>query len=153
PPVPGRASVLVELTGAADAATLAALHTAGAELSFVEGKPLAYGRFVPADVDANAASAIASLSNVARVSLLTGRGPPPLDHSAALVALAEGRGARPMLDTLTGKGVVVADIDTLADIFHPAFFYADAGYFDWIDVNGDGVFTPGVDAIDLNQNG
>jgi len=41
----------------------------------------------------------------------------------------------------------------MIDPFQPAFFKGDGGYYDWIDVNGDGVFTPGVDAIDLDQNG
>ena len=56
-------------------------------------------------------------------------------------------------DVLTGKGVVVGDIDSGVDIFHPMFFFADGGDYDWIDVNGDGKFTPGEDIVDLNSNG
>ena len=54
---------------------------------------------------------------------------------------------------LTGKGVVVGDVDSGIDIFHPMFFFADGGEFDWIDVDGDGKFTPGVDGVDLNHDG
>jgi subtilisin family serine protease len=54
---------------------------------------------------------------------------------------------------LTGKGVVVGDVDSGIDIFNPFFFFADGGEFDWIDVDKDGVFTPGVDAVDFNRNG
>jgi subtilisin family serine protease len=54
---------------------------------------------------------------------------------------------------LTGKGVVIGDVDSGIDIFHPMFFFADGGEFDWIDVDGDGKFTPGVDGIDLNHDG
>lgn len=56
-------------------------------------------------------------------------------------------------NVLTGKGVVVGDVDSGIDIFQPMFFFADGGEFNWIDVDGDGVFTPGTDAVDLNGNG
>ena len=54
---------------------------------------------------------------------------------------------------LTGKGVVVGDVDSGVDIFSPFFFFADGGEYDWIDVDKDGVFTPEVDAVDFNKNG
>lgn len=54
---------------------------------------------------------------------------------------------------LTGKGVVIGDIDSGIDIFHPLFFFADGDWFNWVDVDKDGFFTPGVDGIDLNNNG
>lgn len=54
---------------------------------------------------------------------------------------------------LTGKGVVVGDIDSGIDVFHPMFFFADGGEFEWIDVDEDGIFRPGKDAVDINKNG
>lgn len=54
---------------------------------------------------------------------------------------------------LTGKGIVVADMDSGIDVFHPFFFFADGGEFDWIDVDGDRKFTAWKDAVDLNGNG
>jgi len=54
---------------------------------------------------------------------------------------------------LTGKGVVIGDIDSGVDIFHPMFFFADGGEYDWVDVNKDNVFTPEVDGVDFNKNG
>jgi subtilisin family serine protease len=54
---------------------------------------------------------------------------------------------------LTGKGVIIGDVDSGIDIFHPMFFFADGGEFDWVDTDGDGVFTPGIDGIDLNKDG
>lgn len=53
---------------------------------------------------------------------------------------------------LTGKGVVIGDIDSGVDIFHPMFFFADGGEYNWIDVNKDNIFTPGIDAVDFNKN-
>src|SRR5258706_12227056 len=54
---------------------------------------------------------------------------------------------------LTGKGVVIGDVDSGVDIFHPMFFFADGGEFDWVDVNDDGKFTPGIDGVDFNKDG
>lgn len=54
---------------------------------------------------------------------------------------------------LTGKGVVVGDVDSGIDVFHPMFFFADGGDFEWIDTDGDGIFKPGKDAVDINKDG
>ena len=54
---------------------------------------------------------------------------------------------------LTGKGVIVGDIDSGIDIFSPFFFFADGGEYNWIDVDEDGEYTPGTDAVDFNKNG
>lgn len=56
-------------------------------------------------------------------------------------------------NVLTGKGIIVGDVDSGIDVFHPMFFFADGGEYNWIDVNGDGKFEPGKDAVDLNNNG
>lgn len=52
----------------------------------------------------------------------------------------------------TGKGVIMATIDSGLDPTHPHLFHPDGGYYDWIDVNQNGVFDPSVDAVDLNQD-
>ena len=54
---------------------------------------------------------------------------------------------------LTGAGMRVADFDTGIDVFHPSFFYPDGDTLDWFDADEDDQFTPGVDALDLNENG
>lgn len=54
---------------------------------------------------------------------------------------------------LTGKGIIIGDMDSGIDIFHPFFFFADGGEFNWIDVSGDGKFTAGTDGVDLNNDG
>ncbi|HEX4461032.1 MAG TPA: S8 family serine peptidase, partial [Polyangia bacterium] len=100
-----------------------------------------------------AAPAVAALAPVVRVHLAVGAPPLPLDRSAELVRLADARGARPDLDLLAGKGMLIADVDTMIDPFQPTFFKGDGGYYDWIDVNHDGHFTPTIDAIDLDGDG
>ncbi len=54
---------------------------------------------------------------------------------------------------LTGKGVVVGDVDSGVDVFSPFFFFADGGEYGWIDVDKDGKFKPGIDAVDFNGDG
>ena len=56
-------------------------------------------------------------------------------------------------NNLTGKGVVIGDVDSGIDIFHPMFFFADGGDFKWTDVNSDGALTFGTDGADLDNNG
>lgn len=152
-PVRGKATVLIELQIPATPAILASIARAGVTLAFAEGKILSYDRFVPADVTPTSLAALEKIPEVKRITLASARGPLPLDQSAKLMRLADARGARPDLDELDGDGTLIADIDSLVDPFQPAFFKGDAGYFDWIDRDGDGVFTPGKDAIDLNQDG
>lgn len=152
-PTPGIAPVMIQLDHLATQADLDALSAAGATLHSVDGHVLHYGRFVPANVGLAAATRIAALGSVQRVALAPLRSPHPIDHSAELIGLAAARGSRPALDLITGQNVVVADLDTNADIYHPQFFKADGGYYDWIDTNNNGVLDPGVDAIDLNADG
>ena len=57
------------------------------------------------------------------------------------------------MDLKPGQGIKLADIDSGIDVFHPAFFHADGGYYRWIDMDGNGALTLGVDACDLNRDG
>jgi len=51
---------------------------------------------------------------------------------------------------LTGNGMVIADFDTGIDVFHPSFFRADGDTFQWLDVNENGTFDSGTDAVDMD---
>ncbi|HQB45681.1 MAG TPA: hypothetical protein PLV85_18855, partial [Polyangiaceae bacterium] len=146
--------VVVELTSPATPAAIDDLVQRGARLRLIDGKPVFYDRFVPLTLGPSAVNSVLASAHVRRIR--SGPTHPlllPLDHSAELIGLEGARGARPALDRLTGKGMLVADLDSNADVFHPQFFHADAGWFDWIDVNANGVFEPGIDAIDLNGDG
>ncbi|MCB9592635.1 MAG: S8 family serine peptidase [Sandaracinaceae bacterium] len=140
--------VLLLLRDARDLPRVAALD--GVTLREVNGRTLRFGRWVAAQV--TRAGALAVASRVERIALGP-RGIPPLDRSAERIGLDAARGASGRDERLTGAGVRIADIDSHVDVFHPDFFYADAGWFDWIDVDGDARFTAGVDAIDLDGDG
>ncbi|MBU8923077.1 MAG: S8 family serine peptidase, partial [Bacteroidales bacterium] len=78
---------------------------------------------------------------------------PPLAESrpqveadlAWLVAAPEG-------GTLSGKGVIICDIDTGVNYLHSNFFKLSGETFDWLDVDMSGTLTAG-DAVDLDDNG
>ncbi|MFC1693468.1 S8 family serine peptidase [Candidatus Latescibacterota bacterium] len=61
--------------------------------------------------------------------------------------------ASPDIGTINGDGIIVTNVDTGIDIYHPGFFHPDGGKYEWIDVNSTGAFENGIDAVDLNNNG
>ncbi len=74
----------------------------------------------------------------------------PSDPSG--MASASAHGPVPLAGP-RGRGVRIAAMDTGVDIYHPHFFAADGGAYPWVDVDGDGVLTPGVDAVDTDLDG
>ncbi|UCF65842.1 MAG: S8 family peptidase [bacterium] len=54
---------------------------------------------------------------------------------------------------ITGKNILIADLDTGINHFHPMFFFADGDTFAWIDVNANNQFDPAADGIDYDQSG
>jgi len=60
--------------------------------------------------------------------------------------------ASPAGGTVTGKGVLICDIDTGVNYFHSSFFKLDGEVFTWLDVDNSGDLSS-RDAVDLNSNG
>ncbi len=54
---------------------------------------------------------------------------------------------------IVGEDQMIADFDTGIDVFHPGFFRLTEIRYDWIDIDQNNEFTPGVDAVDLDSNG
>ncbi|MFO7835856.1 MAG: S8 family serine peptidase [Candidatus Thorarchaeota archaeon] len=52
----------------------------------------------------------------------------------------------------TGEGMLIADLDTGIQWYHPDFFYADGISTSWFDVNTNGIFDPGTDGTEFNGN-
>ena len=144
----GLAPVLIELDGAVTPTIRTKLAQAGIRSEL--GRSATFSRFVAASIDGKTLSRLSKLQEVRRITFVPPRGPRPLDHTTQLLNVAAARGANPAIDQVTGRGMLVADTDSNADVFHPHFFHGDAGYYDWIDVDDDGEFEPGVDAIDFD---
>jgi MYXO-CTERM domain-containing protein len=152
-PSPGSAAVLVVLEQPATPRDLERLEALGVSIERVENRALVYGRLVSATVDRPALERLRSARFVSQVLRAPPSSRPPLDRSRALLGLPGHGIENAARERLTGAGTVIADIDTLADVFHPDFFFADAGWYSWIDVDGDGAFTLDADAIDLDADG
>jgi subtilisin family serine protease len=138
-------------------ADLAALEAAGGVVARrSDGSPRVRGHVALVEAPEQSLAASAAVPRVQQVSLdaLPFKPPPPLDLTAALTGASDTWGTRAPDDgPLTGRGITVCDVDSEPDIFHPLFFRADGGAFGWVDVDGDGNFTPGVDGVDPDGDG
>lgn len=80
---------------------------------------------------------------------------PPMFKAQTETRAAELRRALYAKDgtLLDGHGVKIVDIDSGIAPLMPALRNADAGAFAWVDVDKDGMLTPGVDGVDLDGDG
>ncbi len=112
------------------------------------------GPFYPADVGRAGLRALASAPEVRQVDLdVVLSRTKPLDLTAKDVQAISVWPRQVKGVPLTGKGMLIGNIDTGVDLFHPAFFRADGKLYNWLDLDGDGAFKPGVDAVDLDGDG
>ncbi len=155
PAAVGWAPVTIRMRSPDDLDRLLALEGEGLQVKRVAGRVLVLGDVVCAQVTAAGLERLGQADWVVRIELdATPPTAPPLARTvpevqAPLVwGLASESGRN-----LTGAGVVVADLDSNLDVFHPALFRADGGYYAWIDVDSDGAFQPGVDGVDLDGDG
>ncbi len=77
----------------------------------------------------------------------------PLEDTGKLVGAEQIR-RQTNLDH-NGEGIVIGDVDSNFDIYHPHFFRADGGTYHWRDLQKDGeaLITPGTDGVDVDGNG
>jgi len=146
--------VVVRFVAPPSPSRIEALIAAG--VRFPRGaRPTASGAYL-ARVTEAALALLTTDPDVARVSVdMVRAGPRPLDRSGVETRAALAR--RAVLarkgTALDGAGTVIADIDSPAYTFHPAFFRADGGVRAWVDVDRDEALTVGVDGVDLDGNG
>ncbi len=120
-----------------------------------DGVPLASGAS-SADINDRGLATLSKASDVLRVeSDLAVIAPSPNVDSAEAIQSQLATRAHMLQNgnLLDGTGIKIADVDSAGFIHHPAFFRADAGVFPWVDVNGDGTLTPGIDGVDLDGDG
>lgn len=63
------------------------------------------------------------------------------------------RGINQRTDGAAGQGQLLATVDSPVDVLHPHLFFADGGHYAWVDKNNDGVFSLGIDGVDLDGSG
>ncbi len=148
--------VLIRFTAAPSAKALLELSAEGVRFyPGVSGHRLLHlGVFYPARAGARGLAALRQSKAVRQVDLDAVLDPAtPLDLTAKLVQATDVWPKQVKGVNLTGKGMTFGLIDTGIDVRHPDYFRADGGLYAWIDVDKDGVFTPGTDAVDLNGDG
>ncbi len=134
---------------------LKTMEARGIEFLVTKGRRRNFGSIYPARIPFVQLSWLSELHEIVQVAtdfLLPPLAPldvtKPQTGAGTFSEVLEGVfGERP------GEGMVIADFDHGIDPFHPALFFADGGYFAWIDVNGDGHLQPGVDGVDLDGDG
>jgi hypothetical protein len=138
-----------------DADKVKELERDGVVFHRLDGEITHVGRVYSADVPTHRIEAIAADPSLELIESAWKPGlTPPLDLTVPEINADEVWAMRDSLGrSITGHGIVIADLDTGVDVFHPALFKADGGTFDWIDENGSGGFEAGLDYIDLDGNG
>ncbi len=148
------APVTVRFQSSPNASDIAELERHGLTFRRNFGDILHTTHIYLADANLDSLESLAGFDNIIRIeSTFKPSLSPTLDISNPLV------GASHVLATsydglsVDGTGVILANIDTGVDIYHPAFFKPDGGEYDWLDVNDSRAFESGIDAVDLNRNG
>lgn len=151
------APVVLHLAAAPTASALDELRSAGATVpTRSDGTPRGRGTMVAARLSAQALPRVAALDFVERIELAAPPfgAPPPLEGTTREIEAQDAwRTDDPQGFPLAGTGVTLCDVDSGVDVFHPMFFRADGGYYRWVDVDGSGNFSPGIDGVDLYGDG
>ncbi len=144
----------IRFTERPDETLLDRLEQLGLRFQYFNGVRLASETVFPVQMTLDMLPALEQISEIAAVqpSWRPVR-VPPLDVSRQQVQADtawqrnDQRGQR-----VTGKGIIIADFDTGVDFFNPMLWFADGDTLNWIDVNTNTVFDPGIDAVDKNNN-
>jgi len=129
-----------------------ALRTAGVSFDLLDGRVSRVGRIYPAHVSPQGLCALSKHAAVEWVETVWAPfQAPTLEHAGPEIEATQLAGAVYAATGLNpGQGVVIGNMDQGVDIHHPGLFRADAGAHDWVDTDGDGALTPGVDTVMLD---
>ncbi len=145
----------LRFSGPPSEGVLEKLTAAGVRFVYSGGQRLHLGTLYPVRLPLSALSAVEGTPEVARVEahlrapapLIKDNAPELTEESAAW--MTQGADGQP----LGGSGVTVGVIDSWIDLFHPSFFRADGGYYEWVDLDGNGKFDVGIDGVDFDGDG
>ncbi|MFC1511894.1 S8 family peptidase [Candidatus Latescibacterota bacterium] len=147
----GTAAVTIRFDVPPSPALIAELERHGLTFTRIDGELLHTTCIYPALAVLDSLEVIAAFPEIVRIEdSYRPSATAPLDVSNTLVQASQVWDLRHDGHPVDGSGIIIADVDTGIDIFHPAFFKPDGGEYDWIDVNENGVFDAGVDAVDLD---
>lgn len=158
---PAEQAVVARFDGPLTDAAIAALEADGVRFQRIEGKIRHVGDLYGVRVSPAALDRLAARPDVRSVlpptPHMTPPSPAPLGEYNQIHGMTTADKVWPLRDAngerLTGRGRLLADIDSGIDPFHPMFFRADAGLRAWTDVDGNGVLDPGTDGVDMDGDG
>jgi subtilisin family serine protease len=148
-------SVSIRFAQAPSSDLLSRVQDLGATFHYLDGAPAHVSNTYTARVPWTALDALASVDEIEWIEPDWHPVPvPPLDVSVPEIGAdscwrsADGSGHQ-----VTGRDVTICDFDTGIDVFHPMFWSDSGASYSWIDANLNGQLDPGIDAVDMNQNG
>ncbi|MGM0595606.1 MAG: S8 family serine peptidase [Myxococcota bacterium] len=150
-----RAPVTVRLKNTKDLELLEQLESEHLIISRRGDSVIKIGNIVALKVDKVGLKILEDADFIKRIELdRPARYQPPTGVTADLISTESTRHSKmqEFSQLVSGQGMLLADLDSAVDPYQPAFFKDDGGYFSWFDRNDDGIFIPGVDGIDLNNN-
>ncbi|MCA9563897.1 MAG: S8 family serine peptidase, partial [Myxococcales bacterium] len=115
------------------------------------GKPICVGRVCSAFVPFDALEMLEFAPGVERVEPAWVPSFEPLMDTIEPLGAYDVQTMGPVRG-LTGAGVTIGDLDRPIDFYHPSFFNADGGTFEWFDQNENGEFDLG-EPIDYDRDG
>ena len=150
----GKAPVTIRFANPPDYTTISELEKHGLVFKRSNGTLLHTKDIYLATVDLDSLESLAQYDEITCIeSIYNPSRTSTLDVSNPLVQASQVLNLTFNSSPIDGTGIIIANIDTGIDIYHPAFFKLDGGTYNWIDVNGNGIFDSFVDAVDLDGNG
>lgn len=148
--------VSVRLNRTLDARAVDTLESLGCAVSRLpNGQVANVGPVVEANCAWSSLEALSKLPEMIRVEPTLGLPvlPPAAPNNTTVKQVEADAIRRAAFPKGRGAGITIADMDSGLDPFHPFLFRADGPSVRWIDVNNDGLFQPGIDAVDANGDG
>ncbi|MFC1540892.1 S8 family peptidase [Candidatus Latescibacterota bacterium] len=149
-----KASVTVRFDSSPDYTEFLELENHGLEFRRDNGTIIHTKHIYPATVNLDSLESLSKFESIIRIeSTFKPSLSPSLDVSNPLVGASQSWNLSHDSLPIDGTGIIIANVDTGIDIYHPAFFKADGGIYNWLDVNESGQYENGEDSVDLNGNG
>lgn len=137
------------------AAEVAALEQElGLEFHRLDGELCHVAAIYGVSVPLGQMAAFSQKPNVVQIELLNKPvAAPPLDVSIPLIGADQVWVRQDWMGRdIQGQGIRVANFDSGVDVYHPDFWRADGGTYNWIDANSNNQFDPFTDYVDLSSD-
>lgn len=151
---PNMVPVTIRFTSSPGMERITELEHDGVVFSRFNGQIINSSNIYPCRIPISLLSTLAESSDIARIEhSFNPTTAPTLNVSAPQVQAADTWTYKYNNEYVMGQGQTIIDIDTGIDIYHPGFFKPSDIKYAWIDVNGNTEFDPGIDCVDLDNDG